>query len=125
MDIRYSKRRNPTLLLLLTMSVVVSLGSLIHSLPSEIKKEVRDLEKVSFRRCKSDCSVIFNTVCVKENLLPNYSNIRLHDEAARKEPFTLKYRLRLVQRELDNAVAKKATLEQPKRKSACVTPSIF
>ena len=78
MDIRYSKRRNPTLLLLLTMSVVVSLGSLIHSLPSEIKKEVRDLEKVSFRRCKSDCSVIFNTVCVKENLLPNYSNIYIY-----------------------------------------------
>ena len=113
MDLRNSKRRNPALLLLLfTMSVVSNLGSLIHPLPPELRKQVRDLEKVSFRRCKSDCSLLFNSVCVKENLLPTYSNIRLHDEAARKEPFTLKYRLRLVQRELDNARTKKTTLDQ-------------
>ena len=75
MDSRSSKRRNPALLLLFTMSVVSNLGSLIHPLPPELRKQVRDLEKVSIRQCKSDCSLLFNSVCVKENLLPNYSNI--------------------------------------------------
>ena len=115
MDLRSSKRRNPVLLLLFTMSVVSNLGSLIHPLPPEVRKQVRDLEKVSIRQCKSDCSLLFNSVCVKENLLPNYSNIRLHDEAARKEPFTLKYRLRLVQRELENARTTKPELRKQVR----------
>ena len=79
MDIRYSKRRKPTLFfLLLAMSLVTNLGSLIHPLPRELRKEVRDLEKVSFRRCKSECSLLFNSVCVKENLLPNFTNIYIY-----------------------------------------------
>ena len=72
MDKSYSKRRKQTLLFsLLIMSVAIDLGSLIHNLPSELKKEVRDLEKVSIRRCKTDCSLLFNSICVKEHLLPN------------------------------------------------------
>jgi len=89
---------------------MVTLGSLIHPLPPEQKKAIRDLEKVSMKLCKSECSVLFNSLCVKEKLLPNYSNINLHDEAAKREPFTLKYRQRLVQRELDNAKAKMSSL---------------
>ena len=79
MKIRCSKRRNPALLLLLfIMSVVSNLGSLVHPLQPELRKQVRDLEKVSLRRCKSDCNLLFNSVCVKENLLPNYSNIYIY-----------------------------------------------
>ena len=74
MNIGCSKRRNPALLLLLTMSVVSNLGSLVHPLPPELRKQVRDLEKVSVRRCKAECSLLFNSVCAKENLLPNYSD---------------------------------------------------
>ena len=71
---RYAKRRYYSLLLLLTMSVVQSLGSLIHPLPSEQRKEVRDLEKVTLRRCKTECSLLFNSTCVNEKLVPNYTN---------------------------------------------------
>ena len=71
---RYAKRRYFSLLLLLTMSVVQSLGSLIHPLPSEQRKEVRDLEKVTLRRCKTECSLLFNSTCVNEKLVPNYTN---------------------------------------------------
>ena len=70
---RYAKRRYYSLLLLLTMSVVQSLGSLIHPLPSEQRKEVRDLEKVTLRRCKTECSLLFNSTCVNEKLVPNYT----------------------------------------------------
>ena len=38
--------------------------------------EVRNLEKVSLKLCKTECRDLFNSVCVTENLLPNYSNIK-------------------------------------------------
>ena len=66
MDKSYSKRRKQTLLFsLLIMSVAIDLGSLIHNLPSELKKEVRDLEKVSIRRCKTDCSLLINYIHIQ------------------------------------------------------------
>ena len=73
------------------LSMVTDLGSLLHTLPSELKNEVRKLEKVSLKLVKSECRELFNSVCVRENLLPNYSNIRLHDEATKREPIMLKF----------------------------------
>ena len=93
-------------------SVVTDLGALLHTLPPELKSEVRKLEKVSSKLCKSECRVLFNSLCVRENLLPNYSNIKLHNEATKREPITLKFRQQLVQRELENAEAEKSSLEK-------------
>ena len=108
-----SKRRNTLVLLFLLGSMASQcLGTLLYPLPAEQKREVRELEKVSIKLAKSDCSALFNGVCLSENLLPNYSNINLHDDAAKREPFTLKYRRQLVQRELDLAKEKRAQLEQ-------------
>ena len=59
-------------------SVVTDLGALLHTLPPELKSEVRKLEKVSSKLCKSECRVLFNSLCVRENLLPNYSNIYIY-----------------------------------------------
>ena len=95
----YLKRRKKTFIvekIVFLMSVVTSLGSLIHNLPQTQRREVRDLEKVSIKICKQKCSLLFNSTCLNENLLPRYSDIKLHDKAARKEAFTLKYRRKLV-----------------------------
>ena len=43
--------------------------------PGHEPREVLALEKVSKRLCKTECSLLFNSVCVDEILLPNYSNI--------------------------------------------------
>ena len=78
------KRRNKTMqkdkLLVLfgfTMSVV-SLGSLLYNLPVEQRKSVRELEKVSTKVIKSKCSLLFNSTCLKEDILPSYSNIYIY-----------------------------------------------
>ena len=55
---------------------------------------------------------MFCSTCLKEDILPKYTNIRLHDRAARNERFTLKYRRCLVQRELENAKKKIEVLEK-------------
>ena len=88
-----SKRRTPLLFyIILTGSMALSLGDLLHPLPAPQKREVRELEKVSIKLAKSECSVLFNGICISEILLPNYSNINLHDDAAKREPITLKFR---------------------------------
>ena len=50
------------------------LGILAIPLPPELKREVLALEKVSQRLCKIECSLLYNSVCMDESLLPNYSN---------------------------------------------------
>ena len=107
-----SKRRTPLLFhLILTGSMALCLGELLFPLPAQQKREVRELEKVSLKLAKSECNVLFNGTCLSENILPNYTNINLHNDAAKREPFTLKYRRQLVQRELEQAKEKRATLE--------------
>ena len=46
-----------------------NLRSFLYPLPPELK------EKVSQRLCKTECSLLFNGVCVNASLLPYYSNI--------------------------------------------------
>ena len=53
-----SKRRNPLLLcLILVGSMAISLGELLHPLPAQQKREVRELEKCSLKLAKSECSL--------------------------------------------------------------------
>ena len=90
----------------------LNLGSQIFNLPQEQRKQVRDLEKASVKLTKAKCSKVFNKTCLIENILPNYSNIKLHDRAANNESFTIQFRRRLVQRELDNAISNISQLEE-------------
>ena len=53
---------------------VVSLGSLLYTLPADRRKSVRDLEKLSTKISKLECSLFFNKTCLREGILPNYSN---------------------------------------------------
>ena len=54
---------------------VVSLGSLIFNLAPERRKSVRELEKVSIKLIKQKCSLLFNSTCLKEDILPTYTKI--------------------------------------------------
>ena len=42
----------------------------------------------------------FNEICIKEDLLPNYTNIRTHDVATRTEDFVADCRTMLVERQI-------------------------
>ena len=47
----------------------INLGALIHNFSTELKYEVRDLEEVPLWRCKTECFLLFNSICVEERLL--------------------------------------------------------
>ena len=72
-----SKRRNTLVFILFLLGSMATqcLGTLVYPLPADQKKGVRELEKVSLKLAKSDCSVLFNGVCLSENILPIYTNI--------------------------------------------------
>ena len=69
-----------TLVLFTWFAMSVSLGSLIFSLPADHRKSVRELEKISTKITKEKCSLLFNSTCLKEQILPKYTNIYIYIE---------------------------------------------
>ena len=87
-----------TWLIFLTMP---NLGELLFTLPDPIKHDVRRLEKCFLKLQKTELSCAFNRTCLTENILPKYTNIKLHDMAANREDFTKEFRRQLVERQLE------------------------
>ena len=52
-----------------------SFGCLINNLSPEIKSKVRNLEKINRKIINCSYAVKFNETCIKEDLLPNYTDI--------------------------------------------------
>ena len=66
--------------------------SLLYLLPEETKTVVRKTEKISYKKNICELAVIFNETCIKDSILPRYTNIRLHDPSAREDPDTAAFR---------------------------------
>ena len=87
----------------------MTIGNLIFPLSSPTKNLVRSIERIQKKIINFKYALVFNKCCLKENILPNYTNIKLHDPAARNEQFTVKYRKELVERQIRQ---KKSLLEE-------------
>ena len=72
-------------------------GKLVFAHPPEARTLVRKIENISKKINNCDIAVVFNTMCIKENLLPKYTNIRLHDRAVQQKTFTNDFRKKLVE----------------------------
>ena len=70
-------------------------------IPNDLKHMFRELERVNKKLINSNWSVKFNLTCINENMLPNYSNFRLHDQAANALNDTTNFRWRLVERQIE------------------------
>ena len=77
-----------------------SFGSILYGLPTEIKKIIRNIEKLLYKLNSVETAIIFNQCCLKESLLPKYSELRLHDPTARRDRNTRDFRRSLVSRQL-------------------------
>ena len=47
----------------------------LNKLPLNIRPEIRKLENIKGKIIKNKWSQIFNEICIKEKLLPNYTRI--------------------------------------------------
>lgn len=67
----------------------------------EIKHHFRNIERTAIRLITNKCHLSFNQCCIINKLLPTYTNIKLHDNAARMENVTEEFRLKLVERQIE------------------------
>ena len=78
----------------------MDLGRLVFNLPLEYKTSIRKLEKTIKKIVDTESALVFNQTCLKENILPKYTNINTHDPAARADHITVEYRKQLIQRQI-------------------------
>ena len=75
----------------------MTFGDLIFGLPQEEKLLLRQIEQTRKKLTKTKYAIAFNRTCLKENILPKYTNIKTHDPAARDQEFTKDYRRKLIE----------------------------
>ena len=56
----------------------MNIGNLIFTLPARYKTLVRKTEKENKKIANTESSLVYNTTCLKENLLPTYTNIYIY-----------------------------------------------
>ena len=89
-------------------------GEVLHSIPEELRRIFRRYETINKKLINVKWSIEFNSLCLKENILPNYSRIRHHDPAVASTATTLKYRKYLIEREITNKKKMREDLEKNK-----------
>ena len=73
---------------------------ILKLLNNEQKHQFRKIEKTSLKLLETKAHRQFNITCQNKNLLPNYTNIKLHDNATRAQSFVSDFRMKIVQNEI-------------------------
>ena len=93
----------------------MSYAEVLYTVPEELRRLFREYERIAKKLINLKWSNEFNSLCKKENILPNYSRLRHHDPAVATTVTTLKYRKYLIDREINNKKKKKVELENSKK----------
>ena len=96
----------------------MSYAALLHHAPEELRKAYRQYENSAKKLINLKWSIEFNSICLRENILPNYTKLRHYDPAIASTNATRKYRRYLVEREIDNNLKSVKVLE--KRINECL-----
>ena len=81
---------------------IYSYGKYINQFPSKTIKATRQYERIQIQKkiCRLKMSIMFNEICINEEIMPKYTYFKLHDPAAHKYNSTLEYRRDLVRRQI-------------------------
>ena len=79
----------------------MNLAQNIFNLPREKKCVIRRVERLLIKEINLKYDLVFNETCINEGLLPTYTNIRLHNPAARHEGITVNFRRDLIKRQIN------------------------
>ena len=71
-------------------------GETLSQLEPETRSIIRRIEQNQKKITNAHYAVVFDKKCIQEGLLPNFTNIRLHDPAVRKRQFTLDFKRKLM-----------------------------
>ena len=92
-------------------------ANLLHTIPEGLRRLYRKQESLCKKLINIKWSVKFNSICIQEGILPNYSRLRLHDPAVARTESTMKYRRYLVEREISKKEKLKSDLEKEKEQN--------
>ena len=81
----------------------------------------RKIERLKNKIIKLKCHLKFNDTCIINKMLPTYTNVNLHDEAARNEEFVLEFRLNFIKRQIEEISGK---LKKKKKKKKNISPEL-
>ena len=65
-------------LILFFVIIIASFGELLFTLSHDQRRIVRRLESETKKLSNTKHAVVFNDLCIRENLLPKYSNIYIY-----------------------------------------------
>ena len=73
----------------------------IKHIPPEVRLLFRRVEKLQQKSEKLTSHLRFNETCIINQLLPTYTNVKLHDDAARTQQFVVDFRRNLINRQIE------------------------
>ena len=81
-------------------NIMSTFGDVLSQLEPETRNTIRRIEQNQKKITNTYYAVVFDKRCLQEGLLPNFTNIRLHDPAVRKSQFTLDFRRKLTEEQV-------------------------
>ena len=78
----------------------IQICDVLRLLSPEERRIFRNVENIKKKITNASFAVIFNRTCIRENLLPNFTNIRLYDRAVQQSKLTQEFRKKLVEEEI-------------------------
>ena len=95
----------------------MNIGAILHQLPESDRKVIRKKEKLLKKVIKTKYAIVFNQTCLKEDILPAYTHIKLYDQAVAYEQFTEEFRRRCVEKQVEKERKTLNRLEQEAEKN--------
>ena len=91
------------------------IGDLIDNATDTAKCIVRSLEKLQKKLANARNAVVFDQTCILNGLLPNYTNIRLHDPAVTRRHITQDFKKKLVEEQIKEKKTTVSKLENEQK----------
>ena len=82
-----------------TLHLHHNIGTVLRDFSVDDRPIIRRLEGLLKKHNNARYAVIFTETCIKENLLPKFTNIRLYDQAVQHDEHTLAFRRDLLKEE--------------------------
>ena len=97
---------------ILNVFLIVNMNFIFSRVSIQEKQAIRKIESIGKDLIKTNAAVTFNQICIDNNLLPKFTNVRLYNEAVQQEPFTGEFRRNLVKHEQTTKRRRQAELQR-------------
>ena len=99
----------------------MNISETLTTVPIVVKQTFNKIQKLNRKLSEAKNAILFNDICIQENILPKYTNIKLHDRRVKKQSFTEEFQRNLVQHQVKT---KQELVEKLQKKIAYLSESL-